>query len=289
MSAKWRDLVTGGIVGTVCATQIEEGMERRFLFGQPVLSTKPSADGRRSVFVLGAYPSALHVRWFGPDGNPCIPLIKAVAVDNEPEPFWDGNDERERVERWAAIVSFCDDWGHVEPCGHLNGSSGKWVQRRVLDALGVPRGDCWITDCLDTYHESDGAAQRRSSEPMASVVRSLGVPEGCHRGHPSESEIVRFALAEHRDRLIMELDVARPECVVTLGNAALRVFGDLAGPASPAIKTLSVDSYGSPLGITVSGQSVVWLPLAHPASPAIYQTAHTAWADARRGVQSNHE
>jgi len=87
-------------------------VERRFLFGQPVLPAKPAAHGPKRVFILGAYPSALHVRWFGPDRD-C--LIQAVAVDNEPEPFWTGADERERIEAWLGRVSFHDDWAGWNP------------------------------------------------------------------------------------------------------------------------------------------------------------------------------
>ncbi len=251
-------------------------MERRFLFGQPVLPAKPVADGPRRLFVLGAYPSALHVRWFGPNGN-C--LIQAVAVDNEPEPFWTGSDESDLIERWLENVSFSGEWGRVEPCEELNGSSGDWVQANVLDALKVARDEAWITDCLDTYFESDAAAQRLDSDAIASLVRNLAIPARCHAPHPSESEIVRFAKGGHRDRLLAELEVARPECVVTLGNAALRVFRDRAGLADATIRKLSADGYGAPVPAEVRGRRVRWLPLAHPAAPAIYQTAHKQWVD----------
>jgi uracil-DNA glycosylase len=252
-------------------------VERRFLFGQPVLPARPAADGPRRLFVLGAYPSALHVRWFGPDGS-C--LIQAVAVDNEPEPFWTGSDEAERIERWLESVAFRAEWGCVRPCGGLNGPSGDWVQANVLDALGVARDEAWITDCLDTYFESQAAARRLESDRVASVVRELSIPPRRHATHPSESQIVRFALQGHRDRLRAELDLARPECVVTLGNAALRVFGELVEVGGGAMKKLSVDGFGSPVTARLDGRAVRWLPLAHPAAPAIYQAAHRQWVDA---------
>lgn len=254
-----------------CSHAKEGDMERRFLFGRPVLPAKPVADGSRRLFVLGAYPSALHVRWFGPDGG-C--LIQAVAVDNEPEPFWTGSDEAERIERWLECVAFREEWGLVRPCGGLNGPSGDWVQANVLDALEVARDEAWITDCLDTYFESEGAARRLESESVATLVRELSIPPHRNAPHPSESEIVRLAKAGHRDRLVAELGVARPDCVVTLGNAALRVFGDLAQVGDAAIRKLSVDGYGTPVSALVHGRRVRWLPLAHPAAPTIYQVAH---------------
>jgi hypothetical protein len=55
-----------------------------FPFGASVLRRPPSASTKTRVFVLGAYPSALHVGWRPPEGKP----IRAMVVDNEPEQFW---------------------------------------------------------------------------------------------------------------------------------------------------------------------------------------------------------
>ena len=93
--------------------------------------------------------------------------------------------------------------------------------------MAVNRDDAWITDCLNNYFESDAAAKRLDSDRIASLMRSLSIPPRLHAPHPSESDIVHMAKAEHRNRLLEELDCASPETVVTLGNAALRVFGDL--------------------------------------------------------------
>jgi hypothetical protein len=253
-------------------------MKRQFLFGRPVLPAKPTADSPRPLFVLGAYPSALHVRWFGPDGA-C--LIQAVAVDNEPEPFWTGSDEQKHIDTWLSRVSFRDDWGRVEACRSLNGPSGKWVKSKLLDAMAVNRDDAWITDCLNNYFESDAAAKRLDSDRIASLMRSLSIPPRLHAPHSSESDIVRMAKAEHRNRLLEELDCASPETVVTLGNAALRVFGDLVDSCDRTISKLSIDGYGAPVSAIVFGKQVEWFPLAHPAAPAAYQTAHDAWVAAR--------
>ena len=247
----------------------------QFLFGQPVLPAKPIADGPRPLFVLGAYPSALHVRWYGSGGN-C--LINAVGVDNEPEPFWPGLDELQRIRRWRDAVAFRAEWGRIEPCGPLNGSSGEWLDRRILGVLNTPRTNAWITDCLDVYHESDDAAKRLDSDAIAAMVKRLDIPARCHRAHPSESEIVNAALSGHTLRLLGELQTAQPDCVVTLGNAALRVFNALVESGGAQIRKLSPDdSYGTVLPVQVNGRDVDWIPLAHPAAPAVYQTAHDLW------------
>ena len=71
-----------------------------FPFGRPIVECEPVATGRAAMFVLGAYPSALHVRWRPPQGVGRV--VQALAVDNEPEPFWTGADEVHRVEQWMS-------------------------------------------------------------------------------------------------------------------------------------------------------------------------------------------
>lgn len=250
---------------------------RQFLFGRPVLPAKPMATGQCDLFILGAYPSALHVRWHVPEHNLSV---QAVAVDNEPEPFWTGEDEEQQFENWRKTVSFQDKWGEVKPCGRLNGSSGIWVQKRILNVLKVPRARTWITDCLDTYHESKGATSRLGSDPVATLVKTLGIPERCLDAHPSEHEIVAKALKGHTTRLTAELRVAQPKTVVTLGNAALRVLNELVDAGGPRIPKLSSgESYGRPLTVRIDGRACEWVPLAHPAAPAAYQIAHDRWSN----------
>jgi len=56
----------------------------RFPFGKPVLEQDPRPNGNIRLFILGANPSALHVRWQPPSP---FGQIRALAVDNEPEAF----------------------------------------------------------------------------------------------------------------------------------------------------------------------------------------------------------
>ncbi len=253
-----------------------------YLFGRPVIASKPRADGPRDVFVLGAYPSALHVRWQVPGR---ARAVQAVAVDSEPEPFWTGDDEDSQIERWLREISFHPSWGHVAPCGRLNGSSGAWVDEMILRPLGIDRSSAWITDCVDTYFESADAAARLAEPEIVNAMMANGIPAPSHRAHPSENEIVREAIGVHSNRLRAELVAARPRIVVTLGNAALRVLAALGGGGQVPRKLTPVSGlYGKPLGGRIEGLRFEWLPLAHPASPALYQRAHREWAAAREAT-----
>jgi len=253
-----------------------------FPFGVPVLPCPPTVTGHRDLFVLGAYPSALHVRWRPPPESG-LRQLQALAVDNEPEPFWTGADEIARVDAWKHDRQWRTEWGTVEPAAGLNGPSGQWVQKRILDQFGVDRSAAWVTDCLDTYRASVNmrAAVDTVYQPFA---RTHQLPIAELAAHPSENQIVNEALGSHLVRLRRELATAAPDAVVTLGNAALRVFRALLDrPSGPT--TLSVgETYGDLCNVTVDGVEVRWFPLAHPAAPQVYQHAHLAWMNRRAGL-----
>jgi len=256
------------------------GTTLNYLFGKAVGRCRPRAAGPREFFVLGAYPSALHVRWQAPGE---LRAVHAVAVDDEPEPFWTGHDEEAQVARWMRDAALAPEWGRVAPCGSLNGSSGVWVDDQVLRPLGADRARAWITDCLDTYFESTGAARRFEELAMVAAMEALGITPPRHHRHPSENDIVRVALDDHRERLIAEIREASPRLVVSLGNAALRVVTAISDCAdAPRKLSPEAAAYGKRLRGTVGGKTFEWIPLAHPASPKPYQRAHAAWsADGR--------
>jgi hypothetical protein len=240
----------------------------------------PSATSRRRLFVLGAYPSALHVQWSPPPGRPGG-KIKAIPVDNEPEPFWNGADAAERIRRWRE-AEFDGTWGHIDVSPCTNGTSGQWVDSNVLIRFRLGRGDAWISDCLDTYRRSVGS-WRAIEERFVPFAIDAGLADKIPRfaAHPDEDEIVAEALLPARAAALRsELRTAAPESIVTLGNAALRVMrmlvdefvGNDPGPQ------LHVAAYGKPCVVSVNGRQIVWYPLAHPAAPERYQLAHESWA-----------
>lgn len=225
------------------------------------------------MFVLGAYPSALHVEWTPP--APWRP-VQAIAVDDEPTPFWDGRGQGELVAAWRERVGFDPAWGSMRNTSRFNGSSGAWVHEQVLSAFAVDAADVCISDCLDTYRASRGAAAR-IADTYASFANAVGLAPARLRAHPSEDEIVEEALRLHGARLTGELSACMPEIVVTLGNAALRVARELVEGASLAPRRLHPEEYGAAVDVRIGGRATRLTPLAHPASPARYQAAHAAW------------
>jgi uracil-DNA glycosylase len=253
-----------------------------FPFGAPVLPrgvdlpTKP-----HPVLVLGAYPSALHVRWTPPAGFGAA--VTALPVDNEPTPFWDGNpDQRdELVERWRADY-FKDIWGTASPA-RLNGPCGSELEAKWLRPLGYTRADAFITDCLPTARASNGAALRLADR-YAPVAAALGAPAAVLGPHPSEDEIVSEALREHAPRLLAQILAAAPDMIITLGNAAARVLAGLTGTIEGDAR-LKADSYGQPRHLVLNGRAVAWQALVHPATPRIWAERHSAWIET---LQTDH-
>jgi uracil-DNA glycosylase len=251
-----------------------------FPFGRPLTPRKPSASEPRRVFVLGASPSALHVEWTPP--APFEP-IAALAVDNEPTHFWTGDDEAAQVSAWVTRVGWRPEWGTVKPAGALNGSSGKWLDEKVLAPLAVTRAECWFTDCLDTYRFSRGQQDVVTSRYQPFAARHglawPGVPAAL--AHHSEDELFNEARSQLQ-RLVNELTAAKPQLVVTLGNAALRVFARIIGKEEP--DTLEPNKeYGTAQGVTVAGRPATWLPLIHPGQRSKeWLRAHGRWVHARQ-------
>jgi hypothetical protein len=241
-----------------------------FPFGARLLARSPAADGPRPWFVLGAYPSALHVRWTPPPG--LGRAIKALAVDNEPAPFWDGRDEGSRVDAWRSTVGWLDDWGVAESVQALNGSSGRRLDEEILRPLGASWSDVWCTDCLDTYYLSEGMrrAIREVYDPFAA---RLGLPSVELPPHPTSRAIVRGAQVE---RIGRELETADPEFVVTLGEAALKVLRTIVGDGPPDLERSG--TYGDPASVPFRGRALRWYALIHPGQRGVaWRQTHESW------------
>jgi hypothetical protein len=246
----------------------------RYPFGRPVCPFEHSQRAGRPVFVLGAYPSALHVEWLAPNGE----HVNALPVDNEPEPFWNGANERALVEAFKSEVR---PVGQVTAPGlKWNGSSGVAMDKRYLEPLGHTRSDAWVSDCLNTYFASENVAKAilRAYEP---AVQSHQLPPANLQHHPSEAEIVqRASQGERLQALRSEFRNTEPSVVITLGNAALLVLKSMLEVTAGSAK-LTTEDYGIPVNLDL-GRSVRWYALAHPGATREgrpYYATHEAWIE----------
>jgi uracil-DNA glycosylase len=259
-----------------------------FAFGQSVLPRPPSCTGRRSYYVLGAYPSGLHVRW-QPPALPGLSLrgVQAMIVDNEPTPFWDGVDASKRFDEWVDKVGWQAGWGEVQPAGrHFNGPSGGWIGDHILAPLGIGPDEVCISDCLDKSRLNAGQSTR-IEDTYKPFAAKMGLPPCSLRLVPAgESGIVAEA-RDHLARLRSELQKCRPTTVITLGNAALRVMGMLLKSPKPNPgSALRTNSYGEAVTATFAGETLTWLPVVHPRSGTKspkWRDTHAHWEAAQSG------
>lgn len=256
-----------------------DSMGGRFPFGRPSGRCKPRRATKAKAFVLGVYPSALHVRWSGPGVR-----ISYLAIDQEPWPFWDGHDEAQRIAKWRRDVEWQDAWGTATPPGKLNGSSGHKLRDHYLTPLGLNTDDVWLTDCLPFFHVwrgpgTQGAAMRERYDPFALQHQPLRTHELPDR--PPAAQLIRRTLASEAGRLLGELDDSQAPVLITLGNEPLAVIRQLLDATLPP--KLSHNAYGTRHQVPFQGRPLSIVPLVHPAQAgsggrsATWAAAHQRW------------
>jgi hypothetical protein len=272
----------------------------RFPFGDPSTPRPPRRPGGAcKAFVLGVYPSAIHVRWDLPAWAhaECGLVVGALAIADEPTVFWDGDSDRELVAAWKERVGFREgnergEWGHVRGVG--NGTSGRPVRDGVLDALRVDVADTWFTDAINEFYVKRGGAKTRQQgdvldDVYAPFAAKVGLNPANLPARPTPAALVRLAVSDHRDRLRQELADAGSPVVITLGEEARQVLAgiadDIAGPPTSTLSrnTIVEVAYGEPGTVTIDGTRVVWYAVAHPGNRDTYwRGLHDAWQQRRR-------
>lgn len=225
----------------------------RFPFGRPATRRPPRQPaGPAALFVLGVYPSALHVRWTLPDQ-----LIAA----------------------WQDQVNWAPEWGTIASVGG-NGSSGRIVTEHVLNPLGVHPQQAYFTDCLPTYFvksgpRSQGGRIRAVYDPFAAASAGRLAPADLPP-RPTPRELVGRAVLEERDLLLAQLTESGAPAVVTLGQEAADVLAAIID--TRPITLVPDDTYGRPRSLNAAGRPVEWLALVHPGNRATsWATRHRTW------------
>jgi hypothetical protein len=180
----------------------------RFPFGQPVTWQHP---GAKPVLIIGVYPSTVHARWVDANGRT---QIRAVAVANEPEPFWTGQDADTHISAVAATVPGAA--GRVVPAPGHNGPSGQALDASVLGPLGLTRDRIRVAD-VDNRYMANQAQQEAITRSYNQLVDQGIVPPVSWRPRRAITQIP----SDRSPSLAQELDEAAPEWVITLGDEPL--------------------------------------------------------------------
>lgn len=251
----------------------------RYPFGQPARTATTRHVDQAAAFVLGVYPSALHVRW-RTDGV----QVSALAVDNEPWPFWDGETDGVRAARvrdWKDAVGWSDKWGTATDAGPVNGSSGRWLRERVLEPLDLRYDRVWLTDALPIFHVHRGRGTQ--GEAMLDRYDRWALEHGLHEHdlptRPPVNELVATAVSDHSERLRDELRQSGARLIISLGNEALAVLRQLVDEEDELPRKLVRDvDYGHVRQASLDGRRFAVRPLLHPGQRAQHwRLAHSQW------------
>ena len=270
--------MAGGVAaGEVSAESGPSAVVGRFPFGRPATRRPPRRpSGPAALFVLGVYPSALHVRWALPGGRG---VVGALAVDDEPVVFWDGADADQRIAAWQDVVGWRPEWGAVGPTGG-NGSSGRGVTEHVLTPLGVEPEQAYFTDCLPTFfvkagRGSQGARIHDVYDVFAASTGGPLVPADLPT-RPAPRALVNRAVAEERDVLLAQVAESAASTIVTLGQEAADVLTALTEQSRLVLDT--GPRYGRRRSVCIGARHVDWLALTHPGNrTAAWATRHRQW------------
>ena len=229
-----------------------------FPFGQPVERVAQADRGRKRVFVLGVYASAVHARWDDANGDL---LVRALGVASEPSIFWRGD----AVEDIVSRIDVPPEAGRLRPAeDRFNGPSGRSLDEHFLGPLGLARDDAWLCD-LVPYSCRNPGQDRAISRCYMPLVERLGLSPVDRPVRPS-----KCTNAARRKEIAAELRESAPELVVTLGNEPLKWFAAevLGAPATLAACRTDEQTYGAVHDVDFEGRSLGLLPLVHPRQAA---------------------
>jgi len=223
-----------------------------FPFGNPIKPVRQEHRGKRRVFVLGVYASAVHARWVADNGQT---LIRALAVSSEPSIFWKGSDAEKIIES----IPVPSGAGRLVPATQsLNGPSGKALDDYILTPIGITREQAWLCDLLpeSRCNPSQKSALIREYIPR---MKLFGLPEF---NFPPVPKIL--ATIERVNEISSELLDAKPEVLITLGDLSLQWYtANFGSKTSLKGYGTDIESYGCLHDITIAGFNLQLLPLVH--------------------------
>jgi hypothetical protein len=224
----------------------------------------------KKVFVLGVYASAVHAKWIGPDGRL---LVRALAVASEPVIFWDGSD----ADKIVGSIAMPKMAGHLEPAdSKFNGPSGRSIDDDFLNPLSVARKDTWLCDLVP--HTCLNAGQ------LAAINREYNPRRGAWSLPAVDLPDVpkTFADEDRRAEILSEIEEAKPEVIILLGDQPIRHF--LVHHHAQWKKLADFPTYGRLHPVTIGISNYLVLPLAHPRQVSglgmhsgMWRRRHDAW------------
>lgn len=249
-----------------------------FPFGQSVKRVIQADRSPKSVFILGAYGSAVHARWCNKEGKE---MIRALAVASEPCIFWACPGGKGEVKEILSAVDVPAEAGYLQPAApNLNGPSGRSIDEHYLKPLGLTRAEVWLCDLVphSCKNPRQAEAVRTRYEPYA---QRLGLPPVNWPKVPRE-----FSNSERRQEIAAEIRESTAEVFITLGDLPLKwLAGHFGSERLLRAYGEGIVTYGRLHDFRLDGQLLKLLPLVHPRQAASlsrhtpkWKALHTHWA-----------
>jgi len=260
-------MITASIYANESTNTAQENIQNyQFPFGQYLQEVKQTDKTPKKVFVLGVYASAVHAKWYSPNGRM---ISGALAVASEPYIFWRGN--REEAERIISSIRIPVELGYLRPADNqYNGPSGRALDEMILRPLGYSRNDAWLCDLIPFSCQNDN--QRNSLIRNYIPVQSrFGLPE-C--SIPQVPEMLSDE--NRRSDILQELIESQAETIILLGDEPIKWFLSFVSEC-PIQRLLDVSIYGLTIKVTISGFEYNVIFFAHPRHIAALGESSQKW------------
>jgi len=222
-------------------------------FGNRIVRVIQKDKSSKRVFIIGVYGSTIKANFIS---KKLKTKIRFLPVDNEPEPFWSGNNQD--AQTIISKIKIPKDLGelNVEP-GNSNGMLGRTLDKYYLSPLKLKREDVWLCNLIP--HLIVNKKERKALKNYNKYHTELDLPKA---EIPVKSDKWNFFTRKRRREVIEEIFKSRAEIIVTLGQQPLKWFINEFKPN--AYKLLNAEDYGMIKDFNLEAVKLKLVPLFHP-------------------------
>ena len=245
--------------------------ERYFPFGQKLITVEQSDKSPKQLFVLGVYASAVHASWIDKNGKL---KVKALVVASEPEIFWTGKNAEDIISE----IHIPAELGRLRtPIDkNLNGPSGRTLEQKFLNPIGLSRENTWLCDLLP---------QSRLNQNQIKAISKHYTPEIIEKYGLTPVTIPKFDKKElnseiRRKEILYELEKSKAEKIILLGDMPIKYFLKYFNNKYSSLSDFgnTSQSYGKEHEMKINGNFYTVLPLCHPRQANRLGTFNVKWS-----------
>jgi len=243
-----------------------------FPFGQELKTVEQKDRSPKQAFVLGVYASAVHAMWKDKQGNL---KVRALAVASEPEIFWTGDNAKQLISE----IQIPEELGSLTVLRgkNLNGPSGRTLDSKYLNPIGLTRENTWLCDILP---------QSRLNDNQIKAIEKHYTPEIIERFCLTPVTIPKFKPADlnsekRREEILQELEQSKAERLILLGDLPIKWFLNYFDKNYTGLSDFGEikQAYGQEHEIKINGHFYKVLPLCHPRQAGRLGRSNAKWGE----------